>query len=812
MAGKKRKGASAPGKPSSGAARAASAASGAPAKRVGMSEQGGSPQRMDVWDRIAWTCLHIMVVLVPLAMSNLGPLNSGSVPFTFDQFDIVKVFFQRGLMLVALGAWAAGILLRGGKVRVTRVEWVALAFIAWVALTSVLSLHPPTAIFGKYRRFEGLVSFVTYAVTFFVALQYADRPSRIRSLARSLAIGGFLVAGYGAIQVIGTVGLGFARVLQPVSVIAAIAATIGLVALAFTRTGEDPEVRRALLIGAAISAVGGLWFTLGLANNIDAAVQTGAAVASIDPVRWGNLPFETNRAFSTFGNPDLLGGYLIFPWAVSIGLAFTEKHRLWRIIYWTFTVLNVFVGITCYVRGAWIGATAAAVIFAVAYLRARSGSDMRTTVIDRAFMGGAAALGAAAVIASTFQPDHVRNVVARVISIFQFDQGSALTRFQIWEAARAAIGERPIFGWGADTFRLLFPMFKPAEYVEVAGYLSVADNVHNYPLQLASGIGIPGALLLYGLIAYALVTSASDVFAKGKGAERLLLAGFWAAVAGYVVHLLFGLSVTGSTVVMWLAMGVLLSPGAHTRLVGTPSWKAVALPVVAVLVIAGTVFNVRFIVADHHYLTGRVLKRGTEAVAAIERAIELNPYNEMYRLERGSAWQQLFQASAEQYASTGDEAQRNAALSYLANAEAAYRDMIQYVYYEYDTYVFFANLYNQAALYLDPAYYPKAVEIARLGVIVEEHGPAARVQLAVGLIGLGQIEEAAAELEVATALDSRYVQAWLILGDTYRRLGRADDALAAFEHVLKRAPDNVEALNSIAAIEAEESSAATSAQ
>ncbi len=77
-----------------------------------------------------------------------------------------------------------------------------------------------------------------------------------------------------------------------------------------------------------------------------------------------------------------------------------------------------------------------------------------------------------------------------------------------------AIKARPIFGFGADTFRLVFPTYKPVEYVTDAGYLSVADNVHNYPLQLAAGIGIPGVLLMYGIFGWAAVRSFATVFNK----------------------------------------------------------------------------------------------------------------------------------------------------------------------------------------------------------------------------------------------------------------------------------------------------------
>ena len=762
---------------------------------------------MDAWDRIAWTCLHILVVLVPLAMSNLGPLNADGVPFTYDQFDIVKIFFERGLMLVAVASWLIGLLVRGGRIRFTRGEWVLVAFLGWLVLTTVLSVHPATAFFGKYRRFEGLLSFLTYGATFFMALQLVTSAARMRSLARTLAIGGFMVAGYGAVQVVGQVGLGVARVLQPVALVAAVAVPIVLAYVALARSDDDPDRRFACWTGAAIALVAGGMLALGLAQNIEAAVSTGAQMVSLDPVRWGSLPFETNRAFSTFGNPDLLGGYLIFPFAVTLGLALSEKHDLWRSLYWWATFLNVFVGITSYVRGAWIGALVALALVILAYVRSVRGTETRLTPIDWTFIGGTGVAAVAVMIASSLRDNVVTNVLTRVISIFQFDQGSAQTRFQIWDAASAAIAERPIFGWGADTFRLLFPMFKPAEYVEAAGYLSVADNVHNYPLQLASGIGIPGALLFYGAIVVALAIAARTAFEKGTAARNLVLAGFWAAVVGYVVHLMFGLSVTGSTIIMWLALGVLLGPTSAEHEVSAPSWKAIGIGAVAILLLVGTVLNVRYIAADTHSLAGRVRSTGVDRVAEIERAIELNPYNDMYRLELGSAWRDLFRSSAEQYlqtvtAGTPDSAILYETLDYYTRAEAAYEDMIRYVPQEYDTYVFLANLHNEAATFIKSDYAEQAIDAAQRGIAIEEYGPAIRVQAAMAYLLLGRPADAVTELEVATSLDPNYTQAFIILAEAYQREGRTDDARAALQHVLERFPTNAEALTALEALEA----------
>jgi putative inorganic carbon (HCO3(-)) transporter len=683
-----------------------------------------APMTSGEW--VVWICLHLVVFLVPLAMSNVSVLGGTPLPLTYDQFDIVKVFLQRAIMLVAVCVWLWDLLINGGRIRFTKVEWVVLAFLGWLILTTVLSIHPATAIFGKYRRFEGVLSFVTYMSVFFMALQVVDRPSRIRSLARTLVIGGALVSFYGLLQFFGA-----------------------------------------------------------------------------DPANWGSLPFETNRAFSTFGNPDLLGGYLIFPLAVSFSLALSEKDLYGRIAYWAAFLITAFCWLIAFVRGAWIGGAVALGVLAFALVWAKA----KMTTVDWSFSGVIAAIFAIVTVKSLSSPSDVTNVVARITSIFQLNQGSALTRFQIWEAALAAIKQRPFFGWGADTFRLLFPMFKPEAYTATAGYLSVADNVHNYPLQLATALGIPGLLLLYGLFVYALVVSAPQVFVRGKGVERLVLVGFWAAATGYLAHLFFGLSVTGSTVFLWLAIGVLLSPGATVREFKAPKWGLYAgvaiLTICAILSIA----NIRYVVADNYYLKGRVVDEGQARVDDIAKAIEYNPFNDMYRAELGLAWQDMF-ISAISQGGASTPAMREQSMTYFTNAEQSMLQTIEFVPQEYDNYVFLANLYNQAAYYFDAKYTESAIAIAKKGVEVEPFGPAIRVQLAFSYTNQGKYDEAIVEGKRAVELDPKYIEAYAALGDAYRLSGRLEDAKKTYEAALKVDSTRADLKRSLTSVEASITSAA----
>lgn len=660
---------------------------------------------------VAWWCVHGLVLLVPIIMSNWTWLGF-SLPLTYDQFDIIKVFTQRALTLIALGAWSWHLLTKGGRVRRTKIDYLILALLAWILLTSVLSVQPPTAFFGKYRRFEGFVSFVNYAAIFFMVTQFADRASRIRSLARTLFFGGTFVSLYGVMQYIG-----------------------------------------------------------------------------IDPVKWGNLPFEANRAFSTYGNPDLLGGYIVFPLAISLALALSESNIKWRATYWLGFLVTVACWIVAFTRGAWIGGVIAiGIIIAVAVLH-----RIKLSVVDYSFAGAIGVVATGLVIISLNAASKVMNVVARVASIFDFGDASAASRFKIWEAAIEAIKDRPVFGFGADTFRLIFPRYKTIEYVQQVGYLSVADNVHNYPLQIASALGIPGFLLLYGVFGAAAWFSAPLVFRKHDGAERLVLAGFWAAAAGYLGHLMFGISVTGSSFLLWVAMAVVLSPLARNVEIKAPRWGVPAAAVCLVLVAALSVGNIVYIRADNHYLKARVYSQGNERLAEIEKAISLNPYNDMYRTELGVAHVDITVSLVTQARETAAQGQDVTAISQQAlgsftRAEAALKEAIAFVPWEYDNYVFLANLYNLGADFLDPAYGEDAIAISERGVEVEEYGPAIRFQLARALQRAGRTDEALEHIEFAIETDPRYVDAVLLSAELYKEVGEIEKAREAYERVLAARP------------------------
>ncbi len=695
-------------------------------------------EQMSTARKIAWWSLLAMVFLVPIAMGNYTWLTKlgfagAAIPITYDQFDIVKVFLQRVLGFVALGAWSWDILTRGGKIRRTPVDWLILAFLVWVAITSITSISPSTALFGKYRRFEGLFSFINYAVIYFLVLQFADRPSRVKTLAQTLFWSSVVVSGYGVLQSIGA-----------------------------------------------------------------------------DPITWGTLPFEQFRPFSTYGNPDLLGGFFMFALPVALGLALSEERMGWRLTYWAGFGITAYCWIVAFTRGAWIGGAVAIILMIV--IAWRHSAKMRSA--DWIPAGIIAALGTFAIVRSLSNPNEVMNFGKRFASIFQFDVGSGKTRTEIWQAAIAAVKDRPITGFGADTFRLVFPKYKPVEYVKDAGYLSVADNVHNYPLQLAAGIGVVGVVMMYAVFIWAAIRSGKTVFEKTTDPKRILLGAFWAASAAYLVQLMFGLSVTGNTFLLWTSMAIVLAPTASIVEFKAPSWGVAVAAVLLVVCSLGVVYQFVYMAADHAYLLARVALTGPARTESAIKARRLNPYNDMYRAEIGLAYtdeviDNLNAAVQAQQQGQDATVYTRAVAEKLSLAEASLLDVIAFVPWEYDNYVFLANLYNLGGEMVDPAYYQKAIEIARRGIEVEPYGPAIRTQLARALIATGGVDEARKQLEYAVKMDPAYAEGALALANIYEKQGQLSKAIEVLRSVEKWKPGQTGVAEKLARLEASSTTPAT---
>lgn len=650
-------------------------------KPARQSSQSFSPQQLDRW--VFYGFLAILVAL-PIVISRI----------TFDQFDIAKILALRILTLAIVLFWVVKMLnSKKREIRWTWLDYSVLAFVVLVFISTITSIHLPTAIHGKFKRYEGFLTFINYGIIYFLAIQTFTDFKRLSTVSKTVTLSGAFVALYGVMQYVG-----------------------------------------------------------------------------MDPLPWATLPFEERRSFSTFGNPDLLAGFLVIlvPFAVVEFLKAkdSKNNALMGVsLFLTFLCL-----LTAFTRSGWVGSFAAILVLAPV-----AGRTIISKPRKLAFVGGSfVAIFAVIAVYSATTGHNVLNLVARLKSMTQFTEGSAGSRLEIWKGGLEMIKAKPIFGWGPDTFRLTSERYETLNYVKIGGGGTVADNAHNWIVQLGAGVGLPATLLLLAFIGTAVVLGIK--YARSlTGDDRLTYSAFIAAVVGYMVHLLFGVSISGSTGVFWVLLGALAAvlPIVKTADVGLNRNYSSALQVVAVLAVvvamASAYFALSMFMADNSYARAIQLSNAGDVQNA-----EL-AYQNSIRLYKNGRYYDGYGMFLERMGMA--QSDRNA----ISRAAEVYREGKYFEPGEADHYVFLAGaLAKLAGGPTDPVI-DDAVNELKQAIKVRPNAYSARLLLANILMYQGNQQEALPYLKFVLDINPNEASAIQLLAQAYEDLGDKKEARVYYE-------------------------------
>lgn len=642
--------------------------------------------------KVAWIILLAMVFLIPIAMSNFTAFGC-DLPLTNDIYETVKVSILRIGSTLALAFFLIDLAKNGMKLRTSPLYWIFGAFLIFALISTLTSVSTPLSLFGKYRRYEGLLTYFNYATLLFLSMQYAASFERVKQIARTLCYSSAFVAFYGLLQTFG-----------------------------------------------------------------------------FEPLMGGSVGFEAGRSYSTYGNPDMLAGFLAFGVFITLGLVLSEQDLKHRSVYWLILLLNLVVSITAYARSIWVGIFFSFVALVVILFLAR----FKPEKLDFAFFTALAASAALFIGRSLKSGNAVTNFAERISSIFVFDQGSAQTRFLIWDAAIEAIKARPLFGYGPDTFRVIFRRFSPEQYVSIAGFQSVADNVHNYALQLAVTLGIPGALLFYAVGFFVAIISFPLII--GRRLEKtgidqkqaLLYAGFWLAALAYMVHLFFGLSLPGSSFLLFICYGVLIAPLCKSvRVAPLKELQVKILSFVSLAISAVLIFIFgSFFMADGAFMAARAAQERGDLYGNHENlklAIKLNPFNDFYKTELFQAKSALAILGAQRLipAINGEPLTDENIDAYVQDADNAALEVIRFNPWEVDNYALIVAYYNQIFVTSEGTndYVKKALSLSEEQLKLTPTALALRYTYAEALMHDGRFEKAREELEYVMRIDPSFVSA-----------------------------------------------------
>ena len=386
--------------------------------------------------------------------------------------------------------------------------------------------------------------------------------------------------------------------------------------------------------GGALSYVL-LAFTYFLAVQIDwdedrvkllvrSMVYGGAATAALALLRFGRESMwltnmnQANRASGSFVGPNILSFYLMLIWPLVLRLLFSTETKRPEKLALALAALMMFAANLF--TASRTGLVLSVAMFLVVVFMSSKKKKLLTVVAS--FMVILALGGLYAGQRSGGSRDFIYN---RAVSIFT--AGSLQSRIVLWKSAAKLVRDRPLTGWGPDTYRLAFPRVESLGQAQLRKKLRTP---HDYPLSVASGMGIP-ALLVLALIFFRAVKY--GLAAKDYWRQTLSLALISAIVCGLTLEwrmfLLF---------FFWLLMGVILSPERIKKELPFfwPIRSAILILAVILLAWVGALTT-----ADFYFQRGRHMPKLSPAKTAyLRRAVRLDPYAFPY-------WQRYFAATVD---------------------------------------------------------------------------------------------------------------------------------------------------------------------
>ncbi len=264
-----------------------------------------------------------------------------------------------------------------------------------------------------------------------------------------------------------------------------------------------------------------------------------------DPLRAG----WSGRIFSTLGNPNFAGSYIILLLIPALILYIGARKKKNNYLYGILTTIFYSFMIMTYTRTAWTAFIF--IIFLGAWL-------MRKRIKEDIFK---IAVLAVVLIIITGVIDWHGNMYFRNRLFSLYQDSSTLMRGTEEEYLKTGsnrtfiflhtlplLGEDPLWGSGLDTFAEVFPQEK---YQEHNNTRKVVDKAHNEYLQLGVTAGLP-ALLSYLLFLFLIMKKGiSNLYKKDP-----LQLGLFLALVAYLIQAFGNISVVSVAPVFWFILGL----------------------------------------------------------------------------------------------------------------------------------------------------------------------------------------------------------------------------------------------------------------
>lgn len=499
----------------------------------------------------------------------------------------------------------------------------------------------------------------------------------------------------------------------------------------------------------------------------------------------GTQPYP--RVWSTLGNPNFLGPYLIM--VIPIYLIFLIKAETMKkkFLYSLFTLLSVLALIFTYSRAAWLGMVVGLIVFALMMNKKQLKTNLFFLIGIIVFSIILTSIYPRLYLRSQERTATMKPIVERAVSTVDFKEPGITARLSAWGTTIEMTLKRPILGFGLDTLGISFRQFMSEKYEELAGRFRTAGYAHNEFLQYGATIGLVGL----GVYLFLLFTFFRILIKVSRDKERNLLAsGLAASCIALLVNNQFSFSTIVPATLLWFFFG--LGGGLFE---GEKRELHFSIPVTSKYIISAVVLVVtsllclcsfRFLIAsrfDRLAQDSQADRNWEQAIILQEKSVQLNPLQGLYHMHLARIYQQMIgnaktiEQKEEFFQKSGDEYKKEiAAYPYHA---LAYNGLgVTYIY---------------ANAFLNKKTSSEAIRCFERAIEFDPYFVEAYSNLAAVIYQQGEVKKAIELYEKTIELRPSVALSYYNLGNLYAQEGDYSQAIRYWQKTLRIDPNFKEA-------------------
>jgi len=278
----------------------------------------------------------------------------------------------------------------------------------------------------------------------------------------------------------------------------------------------------------------------------------------LDFFSWSEPSFITKRVFSTTGQPNFLGSWLLFALPV-LGWAIyhfsVKKNKLLRPLCFCLLILGLLVFILTQSRGAWIGAFLGIFFFLVLFFSFKKKKQYvySSLVIFFIFIFLFLFLNL-----SSLEINKTDSVfIKRVKSLSQIKKAGEI-RFIWWKHSIDLIKKKPVLGYGLESQHNIFAKYYQPEYAVLEAINLMPDRAHNDFLDIGLSAGLIGLLSYIFLLAYVFIKGIKKVFKSIDNEEKIILLVLLTGLFAYLISLQFSFHIILTGAYFWAFLAMIL--------------------------------------------------------------------------------------------------------------------------------------------------------------------------------------------------------------------------------------------------------------